>query len=377
MLTEETTIMKLDCSQKELHEAVQLVNVATSGRTATSALFQSMLIEVQDGTMRLVGTDSEIWVERVIPVMITEPGQFAPNARLLNELISSLPEGDVHFEQINRSTLKITQGSGEYKVAGMPPEDFPDLPNINAVATIKFPLGEWQEIIKSVSFATAAENQGRKILTGVLIHYDGETLKAVATDTHRLAVRSFHAPGIGDPIKAIVPARALTAINRLSLPDDSELTVTLGDNQLCLVSDGVKVVAQLIEGEFPPYERVIPTGYTKKWQVDREVFSACLKRAGVMAKDPTSKVVMESKDDVVFLSARSEGYGEAKEEFEIIKEGDDIQLAFNSHYLLDALSPIDTPGVVLEMSENDRPAVIKPSESSLDYLCVVMPMSMM
>ena len=376
MLTEEATIMKLDCSQKELHEAVQLVNVATSGKTATSALFQTMLIEVQDGKMRLVGTDSEIWVERIIPVMITEPGQFAPNARLLNELISSLPEGDVHFEQINRSTLKITQGSGEYKVAGMPPEDFPDLPSINVVSTIKFPLGEWQEIIKSVSFATSVENQARKVLTGVLIHYDGETLKAVATDTHRLAVRSSHAQGIGDAIKAIVPARALTAISKLSLPGDSELTITLGDNQLCLVSDGVKIVAQLIQGEFPPYDRVIPTGYTKKWQVDREVFSACLKRAGVMAKDPTSRVVMESKGNVVFLNARSEGYGEAKEEVEIIKEGDDIQLAFNSDYLLDALSPIDTPGVVLEMTENDRPVVIKPSESSLDYLCVVMPMAM-
>lgn len=368
--------LRVDCPRKGLLDAVQLTNAVNSGRTPTLPIFQNLLFEARDGNIRLVGCDGEMWVERVLPAMVSDTGGLAINGRLFQDILNQLPDGDVHIEQPNGTSLKLSLATSEYRVVGITPEDFPDLPDVEEKVSVRVKRVDLEEVVSSVDFAVAKEHQGRPVLTGVLLHYDGEKLKAVATDTHRLAIRSETIPGIGGEIQAIVPERTINILRRLPVADDGELNLVFGESRLLVTADGSRVVSQLLSGSYPPYERVVPKSYTRRWMLDKEAFAACLKRVGVLAKESAERVVLRSENDNLVIHARSEGLGEGKEEMQIVKEGDDIEIAFNAKYLLDALHPVKSPGVYLEMTENDRAALLKPSDETTDYCCVIMPMAL-
>lgn len=369
--------MVIDCKRKDLLDAVSLAAAPASARTTTLPLLQSLLVEAGDGQLRLVGCDGEMWVERKLATMVSNDGSLALNARLLQEILGSLPEGDVHLEQPNGTSVRLSLGQSDYRVVGMSAEDFPNVPKVAADAQLTMKASDFTRMVDSVSFAVAQENQGRAVLTGVLFDYDGEILKVVATDTHRLAIKSDAFPGLGNSITAIVPGRAINIIRKLPVAEDGELHLSFGEGRLVVETDGARIVAQLINGQFPPYERVLPGQHTRKWMLDKETFAGCLKRCAVLAKDNSQRVVLKSDGDHLTLMSRSEGVGESKDELEVIKDGDDMEIAFNAKYLLDALTPVETQGVALEMTEPDRAAVLKPSEEGTGYLCVIMPMALM
>ncbi len=368
--------MTLNCPRRDLLDAVQLAGVASGGRTTNLPVFSSLLFEAMDGRVRIVGCDGEMWVERKMPAQISEDGSLAVGARLFTDILSSLPEGDVRVEQPNGTSLRLSLAASEYRVVGMTPEDFPEIPTVAAETTLKMKASDFVKMVDSVDFAVAKESHGRPYLTGVLFKYDGETLQVVATDTHRLAIRTEPFPALGPPVQAIVPERTIGVIRRLPIPPEGELTLTFGGNRLMVEADGARVVTQLLAGDYVPYDRVIPNSHTRSWMMDRESFAACLKRSGVLAKDNAMRVVLSAKGGVVTFSTRSEGIGEGKDEMEIIQEGDDLEIAFNGGFLLQALAPIESDGVLLQLTENDRSAVIRPSEAGSGYLCVVMPMAL-
>lgn len=368
--------MTLDCPRRELLDAAQLAGAAATGRSTNQQILQSILVEAQNDRVRLVGCDGQMWVERRMPAQISRNGALAVQARLFNEILSQLPDGEVHVEQPNGTSLRLTLQASEYRVVGMPPQDFPEVPDVGAETTLKMKASDFARMVESVNFAVAKDNHGRPYLTGVLFNYDGENLEVVATDTHRLALRKEAFPGLGQPVRAVVPERALNVICRLPVSPDGELTLTFGDNRMMVGADSARVVTQLFGSEYVPYERVIPSSYTRSWQMDRETFSACLRRAGVLAKESAMRVNLRASNNVVTISTRSEGVGEGKDEMDIIQHGDDIEIAFNGGFLLQAIEPITSDGVVLQMTENDRAAVIRPTEPASGYLCVIMPMAL-
>lgn len=369
--------MILDCPRKELLDAVQLAGAPATGRQTTLPMLQSLLVEADNDRIRLVGCDGEMWVERTIPSVVTETGALTLNARLLNEILGRLPDGDIHIEQANSSSVRMSLGSTDFRmVTGHQAEDFPEVPGVAAEAQLTMNFGEFCKLIDSVEFAVAPETQGRPILTGVLLSYDGEVLRAVATDTHRLAVCAKKLPGLGNAVEVVVPLRALSVIKRLPISTESELTLTIGERRLIVATDGARVVAQLLEGTFPPYQRVIPQETTRQWIMDREELLAAIRRELILAREDSNRIILRSEGDTVYLTAKSIGLGEGKDEVSVVKEGDDIEIAFNGKYLLDALEVIATPSAVLEMTERDRAAVLKPSEGEPSFLCVIMPMAM-
>jgi DNA polymerase-3 subunit beta len=367
--------MTIECPRRELHDAVQLAGAAATGRNTTLQIFQSLLFEAHPGKVRLVGCDGEMWVERRIPAQVSEEGSLAVGARLFSEILGSLPDGDVHVEQPNGTSLRLTLAASEYRVVGMTSEDFPPMPEVGEDATIKIKAADFSRMVESVDFAVAKESHGRPYLTGVLFSYDGDSLRVVATDTHRLAVRAEPMPGLGQTVNAIVPDRTIQVIKRLPVAPDGELTLTFGSGRLMVEADGAKIISQLLSGEFPPYERVIPSSHTRRWLLDREQFAACLRRTGVLARESAMRITLKGESGHVTLSARSEGVGEGKEDMEIVQEGDGVEIAFNGKFLLESLGPVTTEGVAIEMTENDRPALIRPAEEGSGYLCVIMPMA--
>jgi DNA polymerase-3 subunit beta len=361
--------------RKEILEAAQLAGAPSQGRSHVLPAFQCMLLEATDGHIRLVGSDGEVWVERQISAEVEEPGALAVASRLFTDLLNSLPEELVAMEQPSAGSLKLSVSHSEYRVVGLPAEDFPFPSEISAEGSIRIPFKDFRLMVDSVEYAAADENQGRPILSGVLFKYDGERLTTVATDTHRLALRNKELPSLGDSVEFVLPKRALGVIKRLPVGDETELKITFSKRQLSVETEGARIVSQLLEDSYPQYERVIPKEFTRRWVFDAEQFTSALKRASILAKESGFRGVFASEGDKVLLKVRSEGVGEGTEEIDVVKEGEDTEIAFNLRYLLDAVDPIEGEGVVLEITESERPAVLRGSDSP-EYFCVIMPMAL-
>jgi DNA polymerase-3 subunit beta len=316
-----------------------------------------------------------MWVQRQVACMVGEPGSVCLQARLLNDLVAKLSDGDVELRTLDVSGAMLQQGGSEYRLQTLDSEDFPEPPEFMDEGQLTLPMGVLRNAVDSVSFAASTDTH-RPSLTGVLFNYDGSTLILVATDTHRLAVRRLERSGIGTNVNAIVPEKALRAIKALPIDDEQDVVIRFGGGRLAVEANGAKVVSQLLAGTYPNWERVVPSESTRQWSVEVDQLEEKVGRTMILARDSANRVRFKGQGDQIIIAARSEEKGEAKEEVMMVSRNGDIEIAFNGKYVLDALNPIDGPGVRIEMTENSRPAIFRPAEDDSGYFCVIMPMAL-
>jgi len=366
--------LKLDCPRREFNDAVSMAQIATSARSPQQIL-QSLKIEAKMGGLRVVGCDGEMWIERDLSCMVHEEGATCIQARLLSELIGKLPDGDLQLELTDLHGVLLTQGASEYKMKSQDAVNFPEPPDYGGEGELTVKMNVLRDAIDSVLYACSTDLH-RPILTGVQFSYDGETLMLVATDTHRLAVRRLALPGIGTNMTAVVPERALRAIKSLPVSDDQEITIRFGVGRVGVDAGGAKVVAQLISGQYPNWERVVPSEWTRTWQIEGDQMQERVDRIMILAKDSANRVRFRGDGDQLIIAARSEERGDAKEELPIVSNNGDVEIAFNGKYVQDAVKAIKGPGIRVELTENTRPAVFRPADEPNAYFCVIMPMAL-
>jgi DNA polymerase-3 subunit beta len=233
--------------------------------------------------------------------------------------------------------------------------------------------GQLRAALRRTVFACSTDEL-RTILQGVLFDFEGDTLKLVATDTFRLAVdtRSVFAPAGSGQARVVVPQRALLELLKI-MPDRGTVRVYISERQILFCLPEATLVAALIEGQFPDYERVIPTDFDGRWVIPTELLAGALRRAQVVARQDMQRVVLRTRGEKVAISARAGAIGQAYDEVDAVREGDDLEIAFNCGYLLDVLNVIEADDVAFEMSGALSPAVLRPVGQE-GYLCVVMPM---
>lgn len=364
--------MKATVARPDLHSALALAAAASSQRAALPVL-TSIRLEAKDGALHLLGCDGEMWGAASAPAVVEAEGAVCVQQKLFSDIISALGPGEVTFELIGTSMV-LKHGLSEWKLLAFPAEEFPEPPSVEPLNSLRLPFGELLKGIDGVAFA-CSEDSSRVALTGVLFQYDGQILTLVATDTHRLAVNRIRREGIGSPLTAIVPGKALKAIKMLGLPADEQLTVTFDDIRLSVDLGKSKIVSQLLSGAYPNWERVVPAEFTRSWLVDKDEFVKCVDRAMIMAKDSANRVRFRGLGETIIISSRSEDKGETKEEISIVSRNGDLEIAFNGKYLKDALLAMGSAGITAEMTEASRPAIIRPTENGDDHFCVVMPMA--
>lgn len=347
---------------------------ATSVRTSINIL-QYVKIEATSDGVRVLGCDGEMWVERKVACMVEEPGALCLFAKTLNELVSSLPDGDLQLFSVDAGAAMLSQGASEYRLQTLDPSDYPEPPEFGGEGELSLPMGVLKKAVDSVLFAVSSD-QHRQVLTGMMVHYDGSILTLVATDTHRLAVRRVAREGVGSTLTAIVPEKAIKAIKSLPLGDDDAVSIRFGGGRLGVEAAGCRIVSQLLSGAYPSWERVVPAESTRVWRVERDQLEEKVKRVLILARDNAFRVRFRGSEDQVHIAARSEERGEAKEELPMIPENGDVEIAFNGKYVLDAIGPIADTGVKIEMTESSRPAVFRSAEEGQDYFCVIMPMAL-
>ncbi len=364
--------MKVTVSRKDFADALALAAAASSTRAALPVL-SSIRIKAEGKALSLLGCDGEMWAESSCPADVKAPGAVCVQRQLLSEIVSSLPDGELLIE-LEGASLFIRHAHSEFKMMAMGADEFPPIPDVQATSDLTLPFGEFRKAVTSVQYA-CSDDSSRPVLTGVLFNFDGEVLTLVATDTHRLAVHKIHRGGIGSKINVTVPEKALKAIRQLQLGEDENISVKFDEARLVVDTGGSKVVSQLLSGQYPNWERVVPSEHTRTWTVDKNEFQSNLRRALILAKDNANRVKFTGNGDVIVISSRSEDKGEAKEEVACVSKNGDMKIAFNGQYVIEALAAMDCDGVKAEMTEPSRPAILRPTEGGDDHFCVVMPMA--
>lgn len=364
--------MKATVSRKDLADALSIAAAASSTRAALPVL-STIRLKAEGKDLSLLGCDGEMWAESTCPANVKAPGAVCVQKQLLGEIVGSLPDGEVLIE-LEGVSVFIRQGHTEFRMMAMNADEFPPIPTVDAKSDLTLPFGEFRKAVGSVQYA-CSDDTSRPVLTGVLFNYNGDVLTLVATDTHRLAVHKIHRKGIGSDLNVTVPEKALKAIRQLQLGEEDSVTVKFDDARLIVETGSATVVSQLLNGQYPNWERVVPQEFTRTWTVDRKDFQDNLKRALILARDNANRVKFMGQGDVVVISSRSEDKGEAKEEVACVSKNGDLKIAFNGQYVLEALAAMEADGVKAEMTEPSRPAVLRPTEGGDDHFCVVMPMA--
>ena len=383
-------LLRATSPRKELFEGIQTVGKAVATRSSLPILTH-VRIAAKDGRVSMMATDLEMWMEHTLPgVGITEDGAATAPARNFTELLAAMPDADVSVTvEDETNTLHLRCLKANYKLLGLSADEFPLLPQVKEESRFVIDREILKEAIKQTIFATSAD-ETRAILTGVLVVFQGDSLRLVATDTHRLAVRDCPVKEGSGSASAIVPSRAMNELLRIIGNDEGDVVVTLSSNQIQFQIEDSKgddkdaemgskttLISRLIEGQFPNYERVIPAQATKTLTVERAPLASAVKRAAIVARDSASRVVLRTTEDGdrLTITAESGSVGNAYEEVEVARTGDDspVEIAFNAKYLADVLNVLDTEGLHIELTEPLRPGVIRPTDDA-DYLCVLMPM---
>jgi len=285
-------------------------------------------------------------------------------------IVRALEPGAVGLES-GEDELRITSGRSHFVVRTHPSEDFPRLPSPSG-DPVGLPAAGLAEALRQVTRAASGEDS-RPILTGVLITSEEEGLRLVATDSYRLAVRDLAEAGLGEPgRKVLVPSRALNELMRLLGSASGEVTLRLGAHDATFEVGGVTLTTRLIEGEFPNYRTLIPSGYPNRLVVSREGLLDAIRRVKLLARDATTPVRMALRPTGIELTVITADTGTATEDLDAKYEGSEMVVAFNPNYLMEGVEAITGDEVLLETMDPLKPATLQPTEGK-GYLYLLMP----
>jgi DNA polymerase-3 subunit beta len=346
----------------------------------TVPILSSVLLEARGSELAVSATDLEIFLRSRYQVQVASEGVVTAPAKKLFEIVRELPEGEVRLIGGDKGWLRIEMGRSRFKVMSLPKDDFPALPIPHEGEKIEFPPATLVEAIEKTSFAMS-HDQTRQALNGILLEVvpagaDEADLRLIATDGHRLAFVQRHcrAAVVGNR-GVIIPRKAIAEVRKLIGDGSVGPTVELSfqENRLFFRIGSSLLVTRLVDGQFPDYHQVIPTGGTKVAIVEREPFYRAVRRVSTVTADRVNLLRFGFSAGKVSVTAVNPELGEATEDVEIEFTGGDLELGLNARYVLDVFSVIEQEKVVIEMNEILSPVLLRPLGDE-GYRCVVMPM---
>jgi len=373
--------MKVSCLQENLAKGLAIVGRAVATRS-TLPILSNILIATDQGRLKLSATDLTIGINCWIGAKVDEDGATTVPARLLTEFVNSLPPERIDMElAVRTQTLNLKCFRYETNIKGLDAQEFPLIPTAGPDGKISFEPAMLREMIAQVAFA-AATDESRPVLTGSLADFQGSKVTLAAADGFRLSVRTASLPNpVESPLSVIVPARALTELGRIigDQEEPVEVTITPKRNQILFHLRNVDLISQLIEGNFPDYNQIVPTSHTTRTVVGTQEWLKAVKLAFLFARDAAYIVRLkiepgsELAPGKMVVSATSAEMGDHVGELDATIEGEGVEIAFNSKYLIDVLSVLDTAQVALETTTPQSPGVIKPvGRDDLLYVCMPM-----
>jgi DNA polymerase III subunit beta len=349
-------------------------------RKNTVPILSCVLLEAHGAEVSISATDLEIFLRSRHQAQVAKEGAVTAPAKKLFEIVREFPDGDVRLVAGDKGWLRIEMGRARFKVMSLPNDDFPALPEGTEGEKIEIAPALLVEAIEKTGFAMS-HDQTRQALNGILLEVDpagGDEadLRLIATDGHRLAfIQRRCRASIAGSRGMIVPRKAITEVRKL-LGDEASaaaVEISLQENRLFVRVGLTLMVTRLVDGQFPDYRQVIPTGGPRAAVVEKEPFYRAVRRVATVTADRVSLVRFSFLPDRVAVTAVNPELGEASEDVAAECTGGDIELGMNARYVMDVFSVIEQEKVVIEMNEALSPALIRPLGDD-GYRCVVMPM---
>lgn len=362
--------MKVICARKDLFEGVQTAARAVSPRTSLPILGH-LLISAKEDKLHIVSTDLEIGLECWVEANVQEEGAMTVPARMLNEILTVLPETDVVLSVDESHTVSLKCANSSYTILGLSPEEYPALPQVEKEVSFTVDYDMLRDGIRKSLFAVS-EDESRAVLTGVLMQVTESDLKLVATDTRRLCMWECPLTDGQGMMNAVVPGRAMHELLRILPEGDGSVDVGISSGQIVFKIDDTVLISRLIEGQYWNFEKIIASDYAKKLIVPTQQLLQSLKRVAIVARENLNRVAIETEDNRLIISAESGTVGTAREEVDVVKTGGDVKMAFNVRYLIDVLSVIETEAVEIELGGEISQTAVR-GQAQDNYIYVVMP----
>jgi DNA polymerase III subunit beta len=349
------------CTKQKLQEGVIVSNKAITGKT-TMPILEGIYIKASKDELTLIGSDMDVSIETKVEANVEEEGMIVVDSKLFSEIIRKLPNSDVRIETLDNDIIQITCQKSTFNLVYMNGEDYPALPKINENLSIEVPQNILKNMIKGTSFAIA-QDETRPILQGILFEVKDKQLNLVALDGYRLAVRSEFLDNDNN-IEVVIPGKTLNEVSRILEDVSNIVKITFTDNHILFNLNNTKVISRLLDGKFVNYSSLLPQEYKILVEVNKQELQNCIERASLMSKDSNSNLIkLDFNEDNAVITSNSQ-LGKVREELNINLQGDELQIAFNSRYLLDVLKNIDEDEIVMEMTSSVSPCVIKCKDSS-------------
>ena len=359
------TGIKVTCSRDDFAQKLAVVARAVSTRASVQIL-SGVLLRAEAGRLHLAATDMELSLRSSFEAQVADEGATVVPGRLLVDLVRLLPANDVLVEQRpEEGVIHITSGSSTASLNTYAAEDFPRLPDLDAVGTFTVRRETLLETVARVS-RSASRDESRPVLTGILVRFDGGSLVMAATDSYRLSVKETSVSGEVPDLEAIIPARALTELGRIAQSGD---TIELGvhENQVVFAADDVWLTTRRIDGQFPNYKQLLPETFEHDVTLPRAEFLDVVRRVGVLVQR-TSPIQLRFAEGELRVLARTQDVGEAQETLPVAFTGEPMEIGFNAEFLREGIESVSADDLRLRLISPLRPAVIEGGPDDPTYL---------
>lgn len=359
--------MKIICSKSELLKSMNIAMKAVPSKT-TMPILECVLMDASTDTISFTTNDMELGIKTLVKGNVVERGIIAVDAKIFSDIVRKLPDNDVTIVSDDNFNVTITCEKAKFNIGGKSGEDFTYLPVIEKEDCVTISQFTLKDVVRQTIFSTSS-NDNNKLMTGELFEINGNMLKVVALDGHRIAIRKIELKESYSDKKVVVPGKTLNEISKI-LSGEVEDTVHIffTKNHIVFEFDDTVVVSRLIEGQYFKVEQMLSSDYETKVKVNKRELLDCIDRATLFVKEGDKKpIIINIMDGYMKLNIDSQ-LGSMDEDVDIDKEGKDILIGFNPKFLIDALRVIDDEEVFMYLMNPKAPCFIKDERETYTYL---------
>ncbi len=364
--------MKFAC-EKGLLESMLSVATRAIAAKSTMEILDCALLELEEGTLTVSCYNEMLGIRCTLPVEEMSAGSAAVPGKLLLDIIKKLPGGEMTCTVAPTNLVTLLGSGTRMTLQGRSADQFPALPLDTQSAPIKIAPAALRDLIRRTSFCIAVD-ESRPVLTGAFLQVEANTARMVAMDSFRLALSEQTLGAAYETCSAIVPGRALSEIGHV-IGDDREESAQLylEDRRLVVGIGETKIMARLQEGEYIKYSQILPSSYATRVVVERSAFADAVDRASLYAREGRNNLMRLSiVEDSLAVTANSE-MGDVYEKLPVLKEGKDLEIAFNVRYVSDLLKALESEKIILQFNANVSPCVVEPLDEETKSLFLILP----
>lgn len=360
--------MKFTINQRDLSKHINIAQKGISSRT-TLQILDGIMIEAMKDKIKLTATDLEISIETFVNCTVHEEGSIVVNSRIFGDIVKKLPDAPINIE-VNNNNINIKCENSEFNIIGNPGVDYPDLPPIEDVEEFTLPKDLFKNAIRQTVFATT-QDETRPTLTGVLLEIENNEISFVSLDGYRLALRKI--PIKNDlSLKIIIPGRSLNELNKILEDREEDIIISSSTGQVVFNIGDTIVYSRLLEGQFFNYKDIMRKDHKTKVIVNRREFQNGLERASLLAKEEKANLVrLNVLDENVIIRSNSE-IGDVFEKITSSQDGENLNIAFNSRYILEGIKIMDAEEIELNFMGSLNPCIINGVDDE-SYTYLVLP----